>query len=80
MLGGTDKQSLSVAPFLRGKRNKSVGGTDKPFLFVRGAQIPARNVARTSKACPWHRFCVVKRNKSVGGMDKPYLFVRGTED
>ena len=25
-----------------------LGGTDKPFLFVSGAQIPARNVARTS--------------------------------
>jgi hypothetical protein len=30
------------------KRNESVGGTDKPFLFVRGAQITARNAARTS--------------------------------
>jgi hypothetical protein len=62
------------------KRNKSVGGTDKRFLFVSGEQIPARNVARTSKACPWHRLFVVKRNENQGGTDKPFLFVRGTED
>jgi hypothetical protein len=47
------------------KRKENQGGTDKPFLFVRGAQIPLAMQhgqairQRRIKACPWHLFCVV---------------------